>query len=581
MQDNLAKNLEKPCLVHVISPDAPSWELWLKDNDFTITDQESAEVILWGDPEEPDWNDIITDNRIIVIGGEAIVNRCQMLEVSYIEKTDDGEGILRQLREKSLETIEEQVVSKPVTSPPKAISLPKIQVPLKLKTPKKEVGTLEFKAGTQKDTVDIIVAFPKNTGHKLQKYIHEKGQEKGYRVLDVVDSLPSLLRVLEQGSYEIILIHRELPGLVENLWKNMKAIRSLSSARIITIERQIDHYTASYKDEVEEFSVEWNEISILPGCLMSILNKDDTVCEANLDWDLEWSVEEKSSQKNLPQTQVLRPAMIVTHSAGGGIGKSTTALQLGFEFAALGYKTMIIELDQEKPSIARGSGVNIECPGLVNWDIRSDFKNVETSVEAIRRTSRQVRGLYVLPVGPVAKQKAILPFYMATSNEDPLKMADTLFNAALREFQIVIVDTNPNFTDPAVFQALKRADKILYIMEGTKVFLDSAKIHLIEAEQHGVDTSNYRIIVNKCTGHDPLNKKNISQTLDMPIAAEIPLDVDGYRKAADKGVPYKPKKGISPWTEYTQQLLSELQVPIVSGKKKRSGFNLFGLWRKR
>lgn len=582
MQDNLAHQLSKLTLISVVSPDPSAWTDWLLQCGFEIVDLDLAEVILWGDPEEDDWSKIVVDERIIVIGSEEVIQRCRQLQISCIDNIENGEEIITQLKSHAISVRETKV--KQITSPPKS-EQKKFHVPPKLEKIKKVEVSPEiiFEEENQKLTQDIIIAFPKKAGLRLQNIIHQNGTPQNCRVLDVIDDFKSLVNVLEQGDYEIILVHRELKDFINQFEQNIELIRSKApKARIIVIERQTDYFTPTFKEQSAALDIEWHEISVLPGSLISILNKDDIDSESSLDWEPEAETQIVIPNRNAPQTQILRPALIASHSAGGGVGKSTTTLQLGFEYASLGYKTLVIDLDQEKPSIARGSGVKMDCPGLADWDIREDFKNEEAAIKALRRTTRQVRGLYVLPVGPVSQEKWILPFYYAQGDE-PLRMANVLFSAALREFQIVLVDTNPNFTDPAVFQALKRADKVLYLMEGTKVFLDSAKIHLNEADQHGIELSNYHIIINKSTGKDPLRKKEISQTLEKPISAEIPLDVEGYRKAADKGLPYKPKKGESPWKGYAQKLLQQMQVPVPTQttKKEKRTFNLFSLWRKK
>jgi len=68
----------------------------------------------------------------------------------------------------------------------------------------------------------------------------------------------------------------------------------------------------------------------------------------------------------------------------------------------------------------------------------------------------------------------------------------------------------------------------------------------------------------------------------MPILLEVPLDVQGYRIAADKGRPYKPKKGTSPWEQFCETVLQGLGVSIVSVSKPKGVFSkFFAGWRKK
>lgn len=581
--ENVVRVESNPLHIGIFGPGVQDWEPWLIENGFLVCPPEDAQIILWVDPDEEDWSQIIKDRRVVVIGSSEIIDRCEAENIAHVKHVSNAQSIRETLEQhvKLLEMLEREL-RKSYTLPPKS----KVEKPVKRPTlirqstkdtlPKIEEILEEEIPVKYTNRKEILIGFPpiNDTANKLSQYI-QKESAGTYRVLEVSQSFAGIIRSIENGKYDVILIHRKLPGLEENLVENVQRVRDKApSSRIIILEKQSDYFTTTYKDRLDSIGVEWQIVSRLPGPIMNILR--GTIGDEGL--DLEWDTEPVlTTALTVTETKVHRPMLLVTHSAGGGIGKSTAAQQLGFAFASKGYKTLIIEFDPEKPSLARGTGAPANCPGLADWVPHEDFKNEANALNAIKRTSAQVNGLYVLPVGPISPKKAVLPFYLEGEG-DAQHHVEIMLNAALSDFQIVIVDTNPILEDPAVFAALNRAHIIFYLMEGTKVFLDSAKAHIDEAEAHGVDLSRYRIILNKYTNKEPLSKREITQTLEKEISLEVPLDVDGYRKAADKGIPYKPPKGISPWVNYVEKFLEETQIQIINGQNKSSFFSRIFPW---
>lgn len=523
-----------------------------------------------------------------------VMELCKTRRIAYVKDVNDGEAIQRQLESHAQAQMETSIFSKGrgFTVPPalsSGVSEKKRGLALQRKLgihktlqeqPNKPFSPEDVEESPEQTRKDLIIAFPlvSNEVRRLQPYLQEKSAGE-FRVLEMVHSFPNLVRNLDRGSFSIIVVHRDLPGLEENLVENIRQLRSQSfESRIVVIERESDDYSAMYKSHLKNANIEWHVIPQLPGHLLSLLQGNIGGPKIEFKWDDDTVSAVPYASKTI--TTVMSPVLFATHSTGGGIGKSTVTQQTGFVFSKMGYKTIIIELDSEKPSLLRGTGAPEDCPGLDAW-VPDDFSSEGAALAAIKRTSRQVRGLYVLPVGPISASKAILPFHMEASN-DACMQAETLFKAALKEFQIVIVDTNPNLIDPPVFKALEMAKRIFYIMEATKVYLDSAATHLAEAYKLGVESSKYQLIINKRTDDDPVKLRAISQAMDMPILLEVPLDVQGYRIAADKGRPYKPKKGTSPWEQFCETVLQGLGVSIVSVSKPKGVFSkFFAGWRKK
>lgn len=599
LKENVARIIKKeqPVGILILGHGAAGWEPWIQNAGFQVVGQEDADVILWVDPEEKDFPAIVTDPRCIVAGDSKTKALCQQKNIDYIKDVENSEAVQRQLEDfaqKAHEQMENASLTKsrsttvpptlPAKSAPKkhGISLQRglTKRHLPASTPPQEVGELDPPQLDQRK--EIVVALPPmaDGGDRLKRYIHEKSDGE-YRVLEVAESFADLSRIVEKGFFEIILAHRDLLGLEHNLVENLKLLREKApGTRIILIERKTDEYSRMYKNHLDTQDIEWHIVPELPGHLVSIL-KGHRESHVVFNWD-----DESKSIATLPavRTKVLSPVLIAFHSAGGGVGKSTGSTQMGFTFAEMGYKTLVIELDTDKPSLLRAVGAAEDCPGLAAWN-SSDFKNESTAIEAIHRTSRQVRGLYVLPVGPISPNKVVLPFHLEVAGDkkaDSCEQADVFYRAALREFQIVIVDTNTSPIDPPVYTALKMAKRIFYVMEATKVFLDSAEAHLEQAYTLGIELSNYRIILNKCMPSDPVSLRVITQTLELPVSQQVPLDVEGYRLAAHHGRSYKPKKGASPWRGFCETVLQDLEVPVNTVQaKKMSLINWLVAWRKK
>lgn len=610
LNENVARiEKEQPVRISVLGPGAKDWESWIPQAGFQLAGQDDADILLWIDPKKEDFTGIAADPRCIVVGNQNTNAFCQQKTIEYVKDVESGEAIQKQLEEfarKLREQVEHSpfTKSRSLTVPPALTPRPTekkhsirlqrdlIKRSLSANTPPEEVREPEPEVESQplSSRKDVVLALPPlgDNVQRLKQYIHAKSDGE-YRVLEAVESYMNLIQAAEKGFYDVILLHRELPGLERNLVENLKLLREKAhGTRIILIERRTDSFSSMYQDHLDPLDIEWQVIPNLPGHLMSILKRNQESQESHVifKWD-----EETKPVTALPavRSSVLSPALIAYHSAGGGVGKSTGSTQMGFAFAEMGYKTLIVELDTEKPSLLRSVGAAEDCPGLAAWN-HSDFISENTAIEALRRTSRQVHGLYVLPVGPISPKKVVLPFHLEgleKGNVDPCKQAETFYSAALKEFQIVIVDTNTSSVDPPVYTALKMAKRIFYVMEATKVFLDSAEAHIDQAYELGINLANYRIILNKCTPGDLVSLRVITQTLEIPVSLQVPLDVEGYRLAAHQGKPYHPKikKGVSPWKNFCQAVLQDLEVPVntvqVQKFQQLSLKNWFLGWRKR
>jgi Flp pilus assembly CpaE family ATPase len=197
---------------------------------------------------------------------------------------------------------------------------------------------------------------------------------------------------------------------------------------------------------------------------------------------------------------------------------------------------------------------------------------------AIKRTAYTKNKLTVLPVSSICGTRQMLPFNDYTELE--IKgMIKNLIHGALKEYQIVIVDTNPIIDDAAVNPVLKEADTILFLMEATEIFLDSACAYLDIFKRLYLE-NKVKYIINKHSKHDPVSIRLIEETLESDVIGVIPNDTDGYRHAAHKGKPYKPQKGVSPWSSLADELLKINQISVIMVQEKPSILKSLLLFKK-
>lgn len=133
------------------------------------------------------------------------------------------------------------------------------------------------------------------------------------------------------------------------------------------------------------------------------------------------------------------PGVIAVTSAGAEEGKSTVALSLACAFAGIGRRTLLLECDLRRPSVATRLGLDRE-PGLVDH-LLHDASPQET-VRTIPVVSR-------VPTNSANHDGHVLGCVLAGSDTvDPEELlASSAFKTVLKElsdaYQVVIVDTPP------------------------------------------------------------------------------------------------------------------------------------------
>lgn len=156
----------------------------------------------------------------------------------------------------------------------------------------------------------------------------------------------------------------------------------------------------------------------------------------------------------------------------GGVGKTTTAINLGASFAVLEYKTLIIDAD---PQANATSGVGID-PKSVKTSIYEAIIEEHEAKSSILET--ETPNLFILPAH-IDLVGAEIEIINMTDRE---KMMRKVTNDLIEEYDFVIIDCSPSLGLITV-NALTAADSVIipvqceyFALEGLGKLLNTIKI---------------------------------------------------------------------------------------------------------
>src|SRR5258708_5447642 len=120
----------------------------------------------------------------------------------------------------------------------------------------------------------------------------------------------------------------------------------------------------------------------------------------------------------------------------GGVLKSTTAVNLGYEFARLGYKTLVLDMDPQCNTTYTLAGRLDEDTDGTLYDVI--IKTPATPIMDIIEETRHPK-LFLAP-GSIALSSADITLANRTNRERVLAKA----LRSLEDFEIVLIDTQPS-----------------------------------------------------------------------------------------------------------------------------------------
>lgn len=185
----------------------------------------------------------------------------------------------------------------------------------------------------------------------------------------------------------------------------------------------------------------------------------------------------------------------------GGVGKTTTAINLGAAFADRGYETVIIDADLAMPNVA----------DLLEIEVEKCLHDVLAGSATISETLTDVGGLTIIP-----GESSLDAYAEADPNKLP-KVANTL----ARTYDVVLIDTAAGLSTETTVP-LELADGVILVTTPDHVSLtDTGKTGTL-AEM--VDSPILGALLVRATEDTPI--ADIAGEFDFPILGGIPEDFD-------------------------------------------------------
>ena len=174
----------------------------------------------------------------------------------------------------------------------------------------------------------------------------------------------------------------------------------------------------------------------------------------------------------MPRPDRALPRVLAVANQKGGVGKTTTAVNLGAALAELGYRTLVVDLDPQG-NATTGLGINAQLLETSVYDVLMRELPIE---DALEPTS--VRNLFVVPA-TIDLAGAEIELVPAFSRELRLKRA---LDAAADDFDFTLIDCPPSLGLLTV-NALAAASEVVvpvqceyYALEGLSALLRNVQL---------------------------------------------------------------------------------------------------------
>lgn len=185
----------------------------------------------------------------------------------------------------------------------------------------------------------------------------------------------------------------------------------------------------------------------------------------------------------------------------GGVGKTTTAINLGAAFADRGYETVIVDADLAMPNVAELLGIEVE----------TCLHDVLAGSATISETLTDIEGLTIIP------GESSLDAY---ADADPNKLPKVV-NTLRRTYDLVVIDTAAGLSTETTVP-LGLADGVILVTTPDHVSLtDTGKTGTL-AEM--VDSPILGALLVRATTETPI--ADIDAEFDFPLLGGIPEDFE-------------------------------------------------------
>ena len=171
-------------------------------------------------------------------------------------------------------------------------------------------------------------------------------------------------------------------------------------------------------------------VPLIPASLNGVAVTDDDAPPSGASND----PAETSADSNLPRPRRPLPRIMAVANQKGGVGKTTTTVNLGASLAELGLRTLLIDLD---PQGNASTGLGIENRGLEHsmYHVMLHDEPLENVVEPT-----DVKNLFVAPAS-LDLAGAEIELVPAFSREQRLKRA---IDAVIDDYDYVLIDCPPS-----------------------------------------------------------------------------------------------------------------------------------------
>jgi len=204
-------------------------------------------------------------------------------------------------------------------------------------------------------------------------------------------------------------------------------------------------------------------------------------------------------------------------SGKGGVGKTTSAINLGLALTKLGLKTVVLDGNLSSPNLAIHLG-SAYYPVTIH-DVMRETHSVEHA------TYKHPSGLHIIPADVAVESMRIINF-------DKLKQQ-------LQELHLnkdyVVIDGSPGLGREST-RLIDLSDEILVVANQDMPSVIDAK-RLIEFAQKFNKTIAGLIVTKYKNRSHKLNTEEIEDYLGIPVLAKIPHDVR-FEKSLKHKVPY-------------------------------------------
>lgn len=210
--------------------------------------------------------------------------------------------------------------------------------------------------------------------------------------------------------------------------------------------------------------------------------------------------------------------IITVFSCKGGVGKTTTTINLAGIYSLMGKKVLIMDLDLNSGGVALSLNVSID-------------KTIYNAVDDISNNRFEDITNYV---GKYNDKIDVLPAPRDPRNALKIdsKYVNLIITSCIYKYDVILIDTTHNLS-PISLSALDKSDSTLFMVTNDPVDLKNARSMIAIFED--TETDNYKVVFNssKDTGKDYFSlfdvkniiKHNIDYTIDKSFYIK---DIDKY-----------------------------------------------------